>query len=72
MATRKTTAETPAVTSKNVLNDSVFTVAEFANMSNMFDTTPDVVTAALRVANVTETDFLTAKRIIKNFKNKEV
>ena len=74
MATEKkaTTADKTAETSKNALNDSVFSASEFASNSQMFGTTPDIVMAALRVANITECTFSTAKQIIKNFKNKEV
>lgn len=51
---------------------SVFTADEFANMSSKFNTTPDIVRAALKIAGVKETSFYEAEKIIKEFKNKEV
>ena len=69
---KATAAEETAATNKDALNDSVFSASELAEMSYMFNTTPDVVMAAFRIANKTEATFSTAKRIIKNFKDKEV
>ena len=72
----KTAAEpTNKATTADTLTDfqkSVFTAEEFANMSKKFNTTPDIVRAALRIAGVKETSFYEAEKIIKNFKSKEV
>lgn len=78
---QKTAAEavaTPATkvaSTADTLTDfqkSVFTADEFANMSKQFNTTPDIVKAALKIAGVTETSFYEAEKIITKFKNKEV
>lgn len=65
--TKKETAETLTDFQK-----SVFSAEEFANMSRKFNTTPDIVRAALKIAGVKETSFYEAEKIITNFKSKEV
>ncbi len=51
---------------------SVFSSDEFASMSEKFDTTPDIVKTALRLAGVNRTTFFEAEKIVKKFKTKEV
>lgn len=54
------------------LQKSIFTSDELVKMSNKFNTSPDIVKAALKVNRVTETSFYNAEKIIKNFRTKEV
>lgn len=73
----KTAAEptTNKASTADTLTDfqkSVFSADEFANMSRKFNTTPDIVRAALKIAGVTKTSFYEAEKIITKFKSKEV
>ena len=53
--------------------ESKYTAAEFAaNAQQLFNCLPDCVTAAFRVARVTEATKQDAEAIVKNFMNKEV
>lgn len=47
---------------------SVFSADEFAAMSEKFNTTPDIVKAALRLANVSSATFAQAEKIVNKFK----
>lgn len=50
-----------------------YTVAEFAAVAKtVFNATPDIVTAALRVAGVTRCTKSTAVEIVENFRRQEV
>ena len=50
-----------------------YTAAELAEASEkIFGVSPDITTAALRVAHIQATTIAEAKRIVKEFANKEV
>ena len=50
-----------------------YTAAEFAAVAkNVFHASPDIVTAALRVAGVTKCTKKTAVEIVENFRRQEV
>lgn len=53
--------------------ESLYTVAELATEAkNVFHTSPDIVTAALRMEGVKKTTLTEAKRIVEAFRKKEV
>lgn len=61
----------PAIVNARV-NESVYTAAELANNHKAFKTSYEIVEIALRQAGKTHATFSEAKKIIENFKNKEV
>ena len=52
--------------------ESVYTAEELANNHKAFKTSYEIVTVALRLAGKKEATFSEAKKIIDNFKNREV
>lgn len=66
-----TVEEAPAVV-ETPPQESVYTVAELAENYKVFGTFREIVVVALRKAGVETATFTEAKRIIQNFKNKEV
>ena len=66
--------EKPAETAQAVeATAPVYTAAELARASEkVFGVSPDITTAALRVAGVQATTIAEAEKIIKEFANKEV
>lgn len=73
-AAKKQTAE-PVETPKKTVEapqEPEYTVEEFAEASSMFGASPDIVTAALRVAGVKRTTKSAAEKIINQFRKKEV
>ncbi|MBQ2634063.1 MAG: hypothetical protein IJF88_05755 [Oscillospiraceae bacterium] len=53
--------------------DPVYTAAELAKASeNVFGVSPDITTAALRMANIQVATIAQAEMIVKEFANKEV
>ena len=68
-ATEKTAETAQAVED----NAPVYTAAELARASEkIFGVSPDITTAALRVASIQATTVAEAEKIIKEFANKEV
>lgn len=62
-----------AVTTKAKVNDSVYPASELAyNAKKLFNTMPECVTAALKMADVKECTIDEAKTLVKNFLNQEV
>lgn len=53
-------------------NESVYTAEELAKQHKVFKTSYEIVTVALRLAGKKEATFSEAKKIIDNFKNREV
>ena len=53
-------------------NESVYTAEELAANHKMFKTSYEIVAVALRKAGKKEATFSEAKKIIENFKNREV
>lgn len=69
----KETKETAKTAEAVEASAPVYTAAELAKASeSIFGYSPDIVTAALRVAGVTATTVAEAEKIIKEFANKEV
>jgi hypothetical protein len=68
------TTEKPAETAQAVeATAPVYTAAELARASEkVFGVSPDITTAALRVAGIQATTIAEAEKIIKEFANKEV
>ena len=59
--------------SEQAEQESEYTVAEFAAVADaVFHATPDIVTAALKVAGVTKTTKSAAIDIVEKFRKKEV
>lgn len=59
--------------SQNAVSESVYTAAELiAAAKTVFHTSPDIVTAALRVAGAQKATLAEATRIVEDFKKKEV
>lgn len=54
------------------VNESVYTAAELAQNHKAFNTSYEIVEVALRKAGKTHATFTEAKKIIENFKHKEV
>lgn len=66
------TAETVSELDKTV-SESTYTVDEFANAPQSVDaSTPDMVRAAFKVAGIESATVEEAKKIVKEFKEKEV
>ena len=69
MANTKRAAETVP----EIPAEPEYTVEEFAaSAGSLFGASPDIVTAALRVAGVTKTTKSAAEKIIEQFRKKEV
>ena len=68
------TTEKPAETAQAVeATAPVYTAAELARASEkVFGVSPDITTAALRVAGIQAATIAEAEKIIKEFANKEV
>ena len=66
MASKSTAAKTAESA------ESLYTVAELAACAQIFGTSPDIVTAAMRVAGVKKTTQREASRIVEAFRKKEV
>lgn len=64
-------APQPKVTAPKVV-ESVYTAAELANNYKAFGTYREIVVVALRLAGKKTATFTEAKKIVDNFKNKEV
>lgn len=62
--------EAPAVEVKPV--ESVYTADDLAKNHKLFKTSYEIVAVALRKAGKKEATFTEAKKIIENFKNREV
>ena len=69
--TTKTTAK-EAVETTPVKSESVYTAEELADNYKVFGTYREIVVVALRNAGKETATFAEAKKIIENFKNKEV
>lgn len=53
--------------------ESVYSVDELADAArDMFGTSPDIVRAALRMADMTESTVSAAKELVEKFRHKEV
>lgn len=68
----KTRATAAEPVKETTLQEPEYTVEEFAAASSIFGTSPDIVTAALRVAGVKKTTKSAAEKIINEFRKKEV
>ena len=55
-----------------VVNESVYTAEELARNHKLFKTSYEIVAVALRQAGKKAASFSEAKKIIENFKNREV
>ena len=64
--------EAPVVATEAPPQESVYTAAELADNYKVFGTFREIVVVALRKAGVETATFSEAKRIIQNFKTKEV
>lgn len=64
------TVKVPVVQTK--VNESIYTAEELASNHKLFKTSYEIVAVALRKAGKKEASFSEAKKIIENFKNKEV
>lgn len=62
--------ETPVVHAK--VNESVYSAEDLARNHKVFKTSYEIVAIALRTAGKKEATFSEAKKIIEEFKNKEV
>lgn len=62
--------ETPVVRAQ--VNESVYSAEELARNHKVFKTSYEIVAIALRTAGKKEATFAEAKKIIEEFKNKEV
>ena len=62
--------ETPVA--QVMVKESVYTAEELAKQHKVFKTSYEIVTVALRLAGKKEATFSEAKKIIDNFKNREV
>lgn len=62
--------ETPVAQPK--VNECVYTADELASNHKLFNTSYEIVTVALRKAGKQAATFTEAKKIIENFKNREV
>ena len=70
MATKKTEA---TETTEQAVQEAEYTVAEFAAVAaTVFNASPDIVTAALRVAGIEKTTKSAALEIVEKFRKKEV
>ena len=69
MAKEKTAAKE---TVKSAAVESVYTAEELAKNHRTFNTSREIVVVALRHAGVKEATLNDARKIIDNFKNKEV
>jgi len=74
MASNKEKAAEPAVENLAEIKpaESIYTAAELAGNYKAFGTYREIVVVALRLAGKEQATFPEAKRIIENFKNKEV
>lgn len=73
--TTNTKAAAPAVKEAPAapkVSESLYTAEELAQNHKLFKTSYEIVAVALRVAGKKEATFTEAKKIIENFKNKEV
>lgn len=52
--------------------EAVYKAAEFIAVANIFGTQPECVEAALKLAGIQEATEATARKIVKEFLNKEV
>lgn len=68
----ETAEEVPVMAAEAPPQESVYTVSELADNYKVFGTYREIVAVALRKAGVESATFSEAKRIIQNFKNKEV
>lgn len=59
-------------TQPTIQNQGTYTAAELAANARVIGSTPDIVTAALRMAKVTECTIDEARRIVEKFSKKEV
>lgn len=62
--------EAPVVEAK--VNESIYSAEELARNHKLFNTSYEIVAVALRMAGKKEATFTEAKKIIENFKNREV
>lgn len=69
-AASKTVNETDVALAKT--NESVYTAEELAKNHKVFKTSYEIVTVALLRAGKKDATFSEAKKIIENFKNREV
>lgn len=69
---RKLTDEQEAVAQTQDPAESVYTAAELVKNHRVLNTSHAIVTVALRLAGVKEATVTEAKKIIEEFKNKEV
>ena len=72
MANGKTTKATDAEVATPVVNESVYTAEELAKNHKAFETSYEIVSIALRLAGKKAATFSEAKKIIDQFKTKEV
>lgn len=62
-----------AVTTKAKVNDSIYSATDLAaNAKKLFNTMPECVMAALKMAGVKKCTIDEAKTLVKNFLNQEV
>ena len=52
--------------------EAVYKASEFVAVANIFGTQPECVEAALKLAGIQEATEATARKIVKEFLNKEV
>ena len=72
MANGTTTKAAYAEAETPVANESTYTAEELAKNHNVFNTSYEIVSIALRQAGKTAATFSEAKKIIDKFKTKEV
>ena len=72
MANKATKKQPTDVVENAPAQESTYTIAELADNHKVFGTFREIVIVALRNAGKTDYTFAEAKKIIENFKNKEV
>ena len=72
MANKSTKTKSTDTVETAPAQDSVYTIAELADNHKIFGTFREIVVVALREAGESAYTFAEARKIIENFKNKEV